>query len=400
LVAPRVAPVHRLAGSATSTSGDSDADGGRRERKDFSSLLALSRSQAIRKFHETRGISSDAIDLSFNRYKGGETEGTNRKHDSAWKDYQAWFQGRSGSVYDFNIADITDYVAGHLFTKLGKSAAVCMAFLSTASVTAREFGIPNLQENAMIVNLREGMKKKRPPKDNKSQQYWSVYALFQLLKTWSSNDDTCPVRILREKLIVLLLLDSMARSSDIASICRDTVRLQGDNVFFHFYYSKTAKVPSEFPAAIGAFPDDPLISTPVVMLKYIQRTAEYKTQPIQHWVDGKTVDRHPLLLYDYKDQNGFYPPLKKERIAKIANLALQSIGATGWGTHSTRGATSSKCYNLRAPLDWIILRARWANEQTFLKSYFKKCIYTNVPRNVQDMTLEQLLRFEARRAPF
>jgi CRISPR/Cas system CMR-associated protein Cmr1 (group 7 of RAMP superfamily) len=193
-----------------------------------------------------------------------------------------------------------------------------------------------------------------------------------------------------------MMIDGMARSSDLATITRDSIKFEEGAVHYRYYFTKETKSPSEVSTSIAAYPADRLICTPTVLQKYLQRTTGLTGLTVTHWVEGKQVQRIPLLLYQYQTKS-VYLALSSQRIANIVTSALKAIDVTGFTAHSIRGASSSKCKNLGAPSDSICIRARWASEATFLKHYFKKCVYANLQPNYHTASLEFLMRVDARR---
>jgi hypothetical protein len=137
LVAPRVAAVPGLALNTTSSPRNVD-ELGRREGKDITPVLALSRSATIRRHFLSEGFSDDFVDVWFAKNKGREDAGTNRKHDQTWARFETWLTNRGGRPYDFEISHITQYVTEVLMAE-GKSAATARSFLSMCSVTRSAF---------------------------------------------------------------------------------------------------------------------------------------------------------------------------------------------------------------------------------------------------------------------
>ena len=68
-----------------------------------------------------------------------------------------------------------------------------------------------------------------------------------------------------------------------------------------------------------------------------------------------------------------------------------------WTAKHVRGAAASKVINLGAETQSVLVRARWADYRTFLKYYFKRCVYSNTPADPKDRSVEALLRYPGNR---
>ena len=253
-------------------------------------------------------------------------------------------------------------------------------------------GTPTLSENPLVSGFRKGIKKKKPPVSLKPATYYSLFTIFQHLRTLSADDTKCSLSVLRNKLITLLTIDGMARSADIESITRDTIQFTDSQVHFTFYNTKESKELCEIPSSIGCYNEDKLICTVTVMKAYVSRTENLRTTSIPHIVNGKSVMRTPLLLSDMKDTRGYYYGLGHERIAKVNLLTLRACGITIFTAHSLRGASASKVVNLGGPLPLVLSRARWAGESTFRKHYWKPKAYKEHSIILRHLALEFILR--------
>ena len=80
---------------------------------------------------------------------------------------------------------------------------------------------PSLGDDPVIKGIRKAAKIHRPPKKKKPSQFFSIHAVFELLK--ECDADTCSKSDLRDKMSVLLLLDGMSRSSDLAVLDRESI---------------------------------------------------------------------------------------------------------------------------------------------------------------------------------
>jgi integrase len=341
-----------------------------------------------------QGFPDPTIDMWFSRNKGGEAGETNQKHDAMWAKYSTRVIARGGSPYDFNISDILEYVTSEM---KGLSAGSCKSFISMCSVTSSVWkpDEPPLSDHHMLKASRKALTKSKPPRRNKPATYYSLFKLFEHLSGVSSNDRTCPLDVLRDKLIVLLLIDAMCRSADVASINRDTIGFSPNKVAFHVYSTKESKFDHEILSSINASGCNPLIDTPTVLRTYLDRTnvAGVPIRTVTHVVGGKKVERRPLILSTWRGPpDGMYFALTAERVSKIALAALHACGVTDETGHSIRGAGTSKLVNLGIPIPAVCERARWSTANQFLKTYFRRCVYAEAGSFPSDWVLERLLR--------
>jgi len=183
----------------------------------------------------------------------------------------------------------------------GLSAGSCKSFISMCSVTSSVWkpDEPPLSDHHMLKASRKALTKSKPPRRNKPATYYSLFKLFEHLSGVSSNDRTCPLDVLRDKLIVLLLIDAMCRSADVASINRDTIGFSPNKVAFHVYSTKESKFDHEILSSINASGCNPLIDTPTVLRTYLDRTnvAGVPIRTVTHVVGGKKVERRSDTLH-------------------------------------------------------------------------------------------------------
>jgi integrase len=292
---------------------------------------------------------------------------------------------------------------------IGKGLGLAMArkFLSMCSVTHRllhheEKDFSPLDENTTIKMILAGVRKHRPPPvlATKDAPYFSLAALFVHVRTMSSDDNKCDISTLRDKCIVLLMIDAMARPSDIETIDRDEVRATPSALTYQYYFTKEAKARGLQPASIAAFTQDPAICTVRCVETYLRRTVWAIVATRDRLVNGVNKKRAPLFLSSYRTKKGeeMWGGLGTERIAKVVKETMGRAGITGWNAKHIRGAASSKCRNLGLPESTIIARARWAAASTFRANYWRACTYSNMEPAHAAWPIERLLRFTATRA--
>lgn len=246
------------------------------------------------------------------------------------------------------------------------------------------------------------------------QPWWSLARLFRQLRQQAADPWTCPLTELRDKLIVLMLVDGMGRSSDLESVdvestsiieprsvvdAKTKVKTTHPRMLSFFYYnSKTQRGQQQ--ALIAAYAQDPRICTVTVAHAYIIRTIAHACVPRERNVNGETKRFQPFFhLLTLSKGEKLYRPLGKQRIANVVKASLRAAGiGEPFTAHSTRGASSSKAFNLGAPIAAITARARWRSPATFMDSYHRPCSYRIVRPEWASLPLEELLRLDVARA--
>lgn len=281
-----------------------------------------------------------------------------------------------------------------------------LLFCHTASYTP-------LNDAPIIEMMRKGVHNMLAPAPV-VQPWWSLALLFRQLRRQAVDPWKCPLTELRDKLIVLMLIDGMGRSSDLESVdvestsiiesrtvtdAKTRVKTTHPRMLSFFYYnSKTQRGQEQ--ALIAAYPKDPRICTVTVAHAYRIRTIIHACVQRERNVNGETKRFQPFFhLHTLTKGETLFRPLSKQRIAGVAKAMLRSAGiGQPFTAHSTRGASSSKAFNLGAPIAAIIARARWRSPATFMDSYHRPCSYRLIRPEWASLPLEELLRLDVARA--
>jgi hypothetical protein len=167
---------------------------------------------------------------------------------------------------------------------------------------------------------------------------------------------------------------------------------------FFYYNSKTQRGQQQ--ALIAAHPEDPLICTVTVAHAYMVRSIAHACVPRERNVNGEIKSFQPFFhILTLTKGEKLFRPLGKQRIAAVAKATLRAAGiGEPHAAHSIRGASSSKAFNLGAPIAAIVARARWHSPATFMDSYHRPCSYRLVRPEWASRPLEELLRLDVARA--
>ena len=176
--------------------------------------VGMDRNAAIRDAFKARGLSEAAVQLIFARYKHGEKKGANKQHHVASLAQLVLEHKRS--PLDFRSSAVVNCLASEI-TGQGLGVAMARKFLSMCSVTHELLhhdtaGYTALSTDPLIKKTLEGVKKHIAP-TAKSTEYFSLTEIFDYLRMVSADDEKCPLDVLRDKCIVLMLIDGFARTS-------------------------------------------------------------------------------------------------------------------------------------------------------------------------------------------
>jgi integrase len=320
-----------------------------------------------------------------------------------WPRWRNWCIDQKRDCLDFGSAAVANCLTSEII-EAGLGVAMARKFLSMCSVThkllhhGRADYLP-LDKDPTITMILEGVKRTIAPKP-KADSWFSLTDVFAHLKTMSDDDEKCPLDVLRDKCITLMMIDGMARPSDIETIDREDVKTTATRLSFNYYYTKEAKTIGLQPMYIDAYPSEPRICTVRCIQTYMRRTMLHIVATRERVVNKATVRRSPLFIWmsRRKKREDMWHGLSTDRISNIAATAMEAADVKDFHASNIRGAASSKCKNLGLANDVIIARARWATKDTFLAHYYRGCTYTNRDPAHANWSIERLVRFAATRA--
>jgi hypothetical protein len=271
----------------------------------------------------------------------------------------------------------------------------------------------------VVAGILCGHKRKHPTtnkKANSPRQYFSVFALIQSLSVEPRrlSSRTFPLSELRDRTIVLLALDTMARASDLASIIRDSIAFHDSHMVFEFEYLKQATTRRTTSCTVARAKDTRTCSV-ASLEAYILRTSDLVVKTtvkddeefapcfLCHDADKKRREKAGT-----RDGANLGVGIGSQRIAKILKTAIHKSlpdpvpPATenfNWTGHDIRGASVSKLHNAHVDSAIWTVRGRWSSHVTASEHYIKPVTYVNLPSDIRAWALEDILRFDAKRLP-
>lgn len=228
----------------------------------------------------------------------------------------------------------------------------------------------------MTSKLLTGVRLKRPPL-SRYQATWDVNVVLELLSTW------VPVRkltlkLLTFKLCMLMLLTSCQRVQTLATLKVADIfwDLDGGSVTFRLTEMlKHTKRGTLGMVHFSEFTQDRSLCVITVLKEYLTRTKPCrKSRPYLFLSHRKPFDCVT---------KGTISSWIRTIMAIMAGLDVRAFKA-----HSVRGASTSKLASLNIPVDLIMRKASWSNENTFKKFYHKHII---PPQDVANSMLSEFM---------
>jgi hypothetical protein len=207
---------------------------------------SLSRREFIRKFAMQRGVNGVALDAIWRSNK----RGYNASHDAHFDRFQVFFWDTKPDS-EFTPLSILpgDFLVSFLqmMDSAGSSFASIKDASASISMACREATDGDIalgdRENvkrflkSLRIHALVGLRKQLAP------SYHDVSALYQEAWAFGPNEALCEGH-LKEKLIILLMVDTTARPSDIHRLFRTAkgrnaqIRFEGNDLFVRYFWSK------------------------------------------------------------------------------------------------------------------------------------------------------------------
>jgi hypothetical protein len=184
---------------------------------------------------------------------------------------------------------------------------------------------------------------------------------------------------LRQKTVVLLRLDLMSRSSDLAKLFRSQIVWGEASFKVRFYKPKEWRPEAKSSHGVWSgwvtvhkYDKYPSICTYRVLREYISRTESTGVVIEGVSVDGIHTPQIPLFI-SISPKGGKYYGLKSGTLSSIA-LSLMKLAfiPSRFGAKSIRGAVASCALDYGAKERDVLSQARWSDAKLFRKYYYRK----------------------------
>ena len=225
-------------------------------------------------------------------------------------------------------------------------------------------------QHEVVCRILKGMYNKRPQRSRYTST-WDVDIVLGYLRELSPLIKLS-FKDLTRKLIMLLLLTTSQRVQTLCSLCVSDIVRSSDKKTVVFRLSSVLKHSKRGALGIislNSFDHEPRLCVVRCLEMYLCKSKEMR----QHNDDKLFITTTP--------------PFKEASSQTVARWARETLTLAGIDTavfkaHSTRGASTSKLFQLQTPLSEIMNKAAWKTESTFRKFYKKDVLPTDVSHKV------------------
>ena len=266
------------------------------------------------------------------------------------------------------MADITGSLA-HSFDEGLEYMTINTYRSALSGVLPSMEGFP-VGQHPLVVCLLKGILNLRPAMP-RYQQSWDVNVALDYMRSLPGNQ-LLPLKVLTQKLALLLALTAPKRSSELKLLDLRFMRILPEGVVFEL--PGMTKTSSEIiPVFFAKFDDCESVCVLRCLQSYISRTNTFR--PL---VDPAT-DQQLLISY--------HRPQKPVQSCTIARWIKSFLGSAGIDTsifkgHSTRSASTSKARAEGISLEDVLKMADWTGPSSFLRFYYRPSFTDDFARAV------------------
>ncbi|CAC5361900.1 unnamed protein product [Mytilus coruscus] len=194
------------------------------------------------------------------------------------------------------------------------------------------------------------------------QSSWDVDKVLSCITGWGDNS-SLSMKILVQKLTMLLALTSAGRVSEIHKLNLDFMCDKGDHIIFQIpSLTKTCRPGKTKPELKFYKFEDNNLCVVECLRKYLELTEKIRDT-------NDRLNRNWLLLSFVKPHH----PVTTSTLARWLKSVISSAGidTANYKAHSTRSACTSKAFRAGVSSSEIMKQARWSNLTTFSRFYYK-----------------------------
>ena len=216
---------------------------------------------------QSKGISSNASKLILAAWRPG----TNSVYNSAWKKWHCWCIAKKVDPLYPSLADITGFLA-HSFDEGLEYRTINTYRSALSGVLPPMEGFP-VGQHPLVVRLLKGILNLRPAMP-RYQQSWDVNVALDYMRSLPGNQ-LLPLKVLTQKLALLLDLTAPKRSSELKLLDLRFMRILPEGVVFEL--PGMTKTSSEIiPVFFAKFDDCESICVLRCLQSYISRTNTFR----------------------------------------------------------------------------------------------------------------------------
>ena len=228
---------------------------------------------------------------------------------------------------------------------------------SALSLILPRFGDFSFGTHPVVCQLVKAVYNMKPPK-SRYTQFWDVKHVLRLFKDWGQNNELS-LKDLSRKLVMLLLLTTAQRGQTIVSLTLRGLQLENRQAIFHLEsLLKHNRVGDPLDTLkIKAFPECRRLCVLAALKNYLQRTEQLR----ESTTEGS-------LFISFRKP---YLPISRDTLARwtVSVLADAGIDTVRYGSHSTRGASTSAARVMGVPINTILKQASWKSASSFGRFY-------------------------------
>ena len=367
--------------------------------------------ETIGKALEKRGMAPDTISSVFEKWKNGGFGPTVKKFNSKFATFcesLAIIGGdearpRAMLLEPTDVANVMTF----LINKKKQKPDTIRGFLSALDSMKKLMfpESPRLGEDPTLSGIVKGHRRKNPKTDKRLNSPSEYFSVFRMYENFPKKIHLLSLIELRDAIIPILALDLLARSSDLYSIDRESMKFHTINgvkaVSFDIIYPKESKEDCRKACTLES-PKSGLADCVAALQMYHDKTRSLTFQLISK---GTQDDYIPLFVkvpseLQKKDrEKSIVPAIGKDRISNILKKAILATASdpSWWTGHATRGAAVSKLFNMGVDSARWAVYGRWASNQTAVETYLKRVVYQNVPKDIREWKIVDVLRYNAKR---
>eukprot|EP01119_Soliformovum_irregulare_P023706 TRINITY_DN8336_c0_g1_i2.p1 TRINITY_DN8336_c0_g1~~TRINITY_DN8336_c0_g1_i2.p1 ORF type:complete len:435 (+),score=44.98 TRINITY_DN8336_c0_g1_i2:91-1395(+) len=287
--------------------------------------------------------------------RGGKTS-TVDTYASGWKKFASWFNEQKDLQHGTISPHVLVKFLWDLFAETKKDKPrYCTSTIrnikTAVSMTAPLWQGKPLGESSLVKRILHNFEVRRPTKAAYEDTYDIDIVLNYVRDKLSSRNEE---KIVRERLILLLRIAGLMRTSDIGYIMFDSIKISETEVTGRFSALKNQKIGSSLNWSLSANPDFPSWCPRTAMKDYVRITKNSVR-------NGNRL----LVSLDHKKE------IMDDTIAGIVRRSLENAGIDikKFKPHSTRSAAATKAIDKGADVRDVMRCGRWRSEEVFNAFY-------------------------------
>ena len=274
---------------------------------------------------------------------------TRRQYSCALKRWKA-FAARTGAnpnaptpctLTDF-IADLFDEQVGYSYLNTARCAVASLA--SEPQLLSKHHMVKRVMKGAFALR----------PALPRGPAVWDPETVLNHIKDPTTTFEDMPLRVLSEKLVMLLALLTAQRIQSLKAFDLNDIFFKKTKVTItiNSKLKQTRAGAHLTPIVLEAYPDCPSLCVVTMLLAYVRKTAPLRSSS--------------QLLVTWAKPHG---ACSTATISRWLKSTLRSAGVAGFTAHSTRSASTSKATESTVPIDCIMKAAGWSQQSTFTRHY-------------------------------